>query len=233
MGLWDSIKSIGSDLVDGLSGGLLDFGGKFAEDMFIGDSNAKQAFDQQKGFYKNRYQWMMKDMAKAGLNPILAAGSAGFNTSGTPSVNMATLPQSDYSSAYLHMKEGDLFDEKEATERVEQMKKLAETKTELMRKYEVRNNARLASAQETKTLLESQRLMKDIQLIAKQVDLTDAQIKIAEKNITQLTMELKKLGRYSDVYDSGITKILAVIRAIADSLGLSTVLSGSAAKFVK
>lgn len=60
-------------------GGGLDFLGAIGTSVF----NARQAAKQRKWaekFYKHRYQWQMKDMAKAGLNPIL------MSTSGAGSV---------------------------------------------------------------------------------------------------------------------------------------------------
>lgn len=67
----------------------------------IYDSNAKDAFYRNlemmnmnyyynRELYQHRYQWMMRDMAKAGLNPILAA-KGGFSTSGSPSVSGASM----------------------------------------------------------------------------------------------------------------------------------------------
>lgn len=47
-------------------------------------ASAKQAQEFAKKMYTNRFQWMMQDMRKAGLNPILAYREAG---PGTPSAS--------------------------------------------------------------------------------------------------------------------------------------------------
>ena len=123
-------------LFGGILGKAVDLGagflGKQSEDKYIGDPNSASAYRRQKDFYKSRYQWMMQDMEKAGLNPILAAGSAGFSTSGTPTVQMTAKPSADYGSDFAssakNIEEMGLIQEKSKTEQVQQMKALQETK---------------------------------------------------------------------------------------------------------
>lgn len=80
MGLGSIGKAIGGALkvaAPGVIGGLVDTGAQFG----LGQVSSAQQYKRTKDLYQNRYQWMMKDMRKAGLNPILAgqlgAGSAG------------------------------------------------------------------------------------------------------------------------------------------------------------
>lgn len=64
----------------GMAGTLGSLGAQFG----LNYASAKQAQDFAKDMFQNRFQWMMKDMKKAGLNPILAYREAG---PGTPSAS--------------------------------------------------------------------------------------------------------------------------------------------------
>lgn len=55
---------------------------------------ARKAFEREIYAYQHRYQWSMQDMAAAGLNPILAAGTS---PGSPPSASAADVP--DYSGA--------------------------------------------------------------------------------------------------------------------------------------
>lgn len=162
---------------------------------------------------------MMGDMKRAGLNPILAAGSAGFNTQ-TPQVQQSTMPTGSSSSAYEQFTKAGLQEEQTKTERVEQLKRMAELKTEIMRKYEVRMKARQASAMETKLLTESQRNIKEIMLIVSKTDLTDEQKMEVAQKIKVIESQLERLKNEAGIYATDAGKILTIIREITRSLGL-------------
>ena len=98
MGLLDSIKTIGEGVVKGLGGGIVDLATSYIGNQAIGKPNsayaysqsrkgAQEAFERSYGAYKTRYQDTMADMKKAGLNPILAAGSGGFNVGNSPQMS--------------------------------------------------------------------------------------------------------------------------------------------------
>lgn len=57
-----------------LLSGLLGAGGSLIQGLF-GQSSAQASMDFQKEVLQNRNQWMVQDLRKAGLNPILAAGA--------------------------------------------------------------------------------------------------------------------------------------------------------------
>jgi hypothetical protein len=65
-----AIGGVGGSFV----GGIIDYG--------LGRQESNRAFARQKDLYKHQYQWMMEDMRRAGLNPILAAkiGPGNFPT---------------------------------------------------------------------------------------------------------------------------------------------------------
>lgn len=55
-------------------GGLFGLGGSVLQGLF-GQSSAQASMDFQREVLQNRNQWMVQDLKKAGLNPILAAGA--------------------------------------------------------------------------------------------------------------------------------------------------------------
>lgn len=60
--------------------------------MFSSGANlysAKAANDRAEEMYKHRYQWMVRDLVKAGLNPMLAVGGA--NPGAPPSMQVGTV----------------------------------------------------------------------------------------------------------------------------------------------
>lgn len=82
MGLFGSIGKVlgaASDTIGGglLSGGLSLVGGQIQNSSAKSAANAANAFTTEQ--LKNRHQWEVQDLKKAGLNPILSAG-------GTPSI---------------------------------------------------------------------------------------------------------------------------------------------------
>jgi len=107
--IWKGVKNVGksignviTDIPSTLLGGAIDLGSDWLQNELVAKPNTDEAWERSKeasalafkrsyGAYKHRYRDTMKDMRKAGLNPILAAGSAGFTTSGQPAY---TPPQS-------------------------------------------------------------------------------------------------------------------------------------------
>ena len=89
------LSGIASSIGDKLLGGAIDYGFDYLGNETIGKPNsayaysqsrkgAEEAFERSYDAYKMRYQDTMADMGKAGLNPILAAGSGGFNVGTSP-----------------------------------------------------------------------------------------------------------------------------------------------------
>lgn len=217
MGFIDSLKNIGSKL----AGPVLDFAGDFLGDQFIGDPNSADAFKRQKQFYKHRYQWMMEDMRKAGLNPILAAASAGFSTSGTPAVSMSTLPNQNAASAYEAYSRGGLAEEQEKTEKVEQLKTMAETKTEIERKYKERAQAGLTTEEERAIWFQIEKWQSELFKNYRAGTLSTSQKSLVETEVQKLTYAMKELKRVSEVYQEEASKYLVILGEIAKKLGIN------------
>jgi len=53
---------------------------------------AKAAWNRTKNAYKHRYQWQMKDMRRAGLNPILSATTGAPTAGGAPMADSSAIP---------------------------------------------------------------------------------------------------------------------------------------------
>jgi hypothetical protein len=101
------LKSLGGGIIDAVTSTA----GDYMSNELIGKPNAEDAYHQSQQAaaqkfaqdlktYRHRYQYTMRDMQLAGLNPILAAGSGGFNISGIPQMAQATAfqPHSPYGS---------------------------------------------------------------------------------------------------------------------------------------
>lgn len=214
------LLDFGKQMVGPLASSALSFGGDYLTDAFIGDANAKEAYERQKKFYQHRYQWMMDDMEKAGLNPILAAASGGFSTSGTPSVNMATLPKTDYASAYESYQRGGLIGEETKTEQVEQMKKMAEVKTEIQRKYEVRASAGLAGAKEKEAIAQMQKSWVEINKIRSEVKVLSREKERVAAEVQKLRYSLSELRTISNIYEKEAGQYLQVLKQIMQGLNI-------------
>lgn len=194
--------------------------GNILSDQIIGDPNSAKAWQRQKHFYQHRYQWMMDDMRKAGLNPILAAGSAGFSTGGTPTPQMSTLPQQDYASTAKSLAETGLAQEETRTEQVRQLKVMAEVKTEIERKFEVRNKAHQATAAEKQHLATIQNLWQQIHKMRDEQGILKVEKEVAMKRYEQLVYQLTELATVAEVYKHPAGQWLQVIKQIMGGLNV-------------
>jgi hypothetical protein len=101
MSFWSAIGGMASSAGSSLLGKLVGY--PFERSLQGHQINASfegqrlQAALNEK-LYKNRYQWMVEDMRKAGLNPILAA-SGGFNPGGGPSVSLPSFASGSVSGS--------------------------------------------------------------------------------------------------------------------------------------
>lgn len=195
MGLWSTIKNIGSKVIGAIPaavggipgaviGGAVDLAGKYIGDKLISDPNAQEAFDnsmygsavafeRSQQAYKTRYQNTMQDMAAAGLNPILAAGSGGFQVGSAvnmsaPQSFMSNPPDINPSSAYQSMTQGVVNEKKVDEVRANTRKLIEETaKTRQDQLESIERTAKLMVEQKkvgweiNKTVQEIKNLEKD------------------------------------------------------------------------
>lgn len=107
-----------------LLSGLLGAGGSLIQGLF-GQSSAQASMDFQREVLQNRNQWMVQDLRKAGLNPILAAGAtssgsalgaqAHIDNPGEKAVSSAM----QYKMAQIQYKMADIAKDKLITEQRE------------------------------------------------------------------------------------------------------------------
>ena len=219
MGLWDAIKGIGKSFIGGIGGSLLDIGGSFFEDK-MADANAKQAWERQKNLYDTRYQRTMKDMEAAGLNPILAAASGGFNVGSGPVVQQAQTPDVNLASSAQALQQANLLGEEEKTEKIRQLKVMAEVKTEIFRKYKVRNEAGRAGEEERRVWFEIEKLHSEVIKNMKTGFQQDADKERIRALTKQLQTELVELARIADVYRSEVGAYIKHLKEIREALGI-------------
>lgn len=195
--------------------------GKLVDNYFAGE-RADDAWDRTHSAYQHRYQDTMADMRAAGLNPILAAGSGGFNVGQGPVAPMAQVPSGDTASAFRNYMEGMKASEETKTQKVEQLKKFAEAKTEIERKYKVRAEAGKATADEKNAIAQMQEAWVRINKIREEVKIISKQKTLLNIEIKKITMALKELKAQSNVYDTGFGKVMKYIKALTEAFGLST-----------
>lgn len=216
MGLLDSISGIFKEVpfVGDILGAKTDdyFADKNADVSWErSQASATQSYERQKNLYKKRYQWTMKDMKKAGLNPMLAYGAG--TTSGGGSVNMAraplsspgnrTLGSSIQATSSANKSQQDISQSKEQTKLItkqvlHEIEKIAETrkKQRLINQQEINVLAHTGNllAQHRKLEEEVKNLIETRQLTKQQKTALVAQTK-------STLASLSKLAKISKVYE--------------------------------
>ncbi len=175
------------------------------------------AFERSQEAYRSRYQDTMADMKKAGLNPILAASSGGFNVGTAPQMSAPKGYQAP-AIANLSTSAREIATAKTETEKTK--KTVEETATE-------RKRQGLIGAQEDNALAEYLNIKQTFNKItaeAKKI-LADRDLKQAEKTkVMQSALHLKatlvKLSKIAKVYKGPSGTLLTYIQEILKSLNL-------------
>lgn len=96
-------------MVGGAAGGqaLSDVAGS-ALSAYMANRETNQAWQRQKAIFKSRYTWMMGDLKRAGLNPILAAGS-GLGAGGGSPPQTSAIPSGKTSNYVASAREAALL----------------------------------------------------------------------------------------------------------------------------
>ncbi len=232
-------------------GGLTDFGGSWLSNKYISKPNAEdafrmseaasaKAFERSYGAYKSRYQDTMADMKKAGLNPILAAGSGGFNVGSAPQMKpaQAFLPvvkDHQFSSSAKNVAEtGKAIGEttkvfREAqrarSETLHNLERIGKTRAEKgLIKQQEKNALRIMYNLEKDWWIKVQQFNKITQegyLTAAKKDVALEQQKLLSKQVQQITLALEQLKRTAGVYAGPAGKIIAYINAVMNALNLN------------
>lgn len=242
MGFFDSVVKAVTSIPGKLVGSVLDIGSSLLGNELIGKPNAAEAyaqsenaaaraFDRSYGVYKTRYQDTMNDMKLAGLNPILAAGSGGFNVSGTPQMStaqsfMPNYPQMLTSSAYQAMKSGELDEERRNTETKKQDKLAAEAKVALQRVMTERSKRGLMSQQEAElaqriqeSIARQGRIFHEVTKMGFESDKLQIEKKKMEKELKIIEENYKMLVKMSGWYKGAYGEFLGWMRATLSAIG--------------
>lgn len=251
MGFLDSITNAVSNLGGGLINSALSIGKDFLSNQLINKPNAASAFGNTVDSYKNRYQWTMEDMRKAGLNPILAA-TGGFNVGSGPIAPMAAPPSgSSYSDlqtsgATVARTDQQIQNLRQELENKRQsvIESIARTQRERAVAGKVtqeeRNLLKEFALIEQKTfnaIAEYERISAQAHLYGRQSEEVNSLIKQIETAIKQSELTISQLGRVTAAYTGPIGSYLGYIKAIVDALGLHTSagagVTGSVVRMVK
>lgn len=204
-----------------LSGMISNVGGDWMKNQLIGVPNANNAFSQSReaaleaydrsvDSYKHRYQWTMEDMKKAGLNPILAAGSGGFNVSGIPSMSNANSfnppsPYGSFASSARDTAQADLFKQKEK----ESLESVA-----LMRAKKG-----LVSAQEKQALQVLVNAREEVKRIGADIGRLKSQTSLNEKQKNRLSAEIKRIQAETEKAMAAAEQLKAIAKVYKTPLG--------------
>lgn len=262
--LWDTAKDLGGVFgfnLNDLGGSALDlatkYGSGWLENEFINAPNSAEAYEQSKEaarmqfirtkqLYKQRYQWMAKDLAKAGLNPILAA-SSGLSTSGTPNVSSAQGFQApapsmaaDFANSALTARRAQKTTEEAQEIKTRSELNLQKVTESIAATLNQRAQANKASAEEKaagalmfKYEAEVRQISENIEKIKADTALSEQQRSTAKAEMQKLQraaellrMEAKKLEKTSNVYAGRIGQILAYINEILGAARINLGLIG-------
>lgn len=198
MGFFSGLLDVGKSLIGPLTGGLIDLGGKYAQNQLIGQPNANSAFAQSKEgadtawarqrlLYRNRYQWTARDMKRAGLNPILAA-SGGFSVGNAPSVSsaqgyQANQPQLSGTSSALNLAQAKKEDESVGLIKNQALESMA-------RAQQLFKDANLKRQQAIKTIKESRNLSKTEQILVRQLTNMEQEYYVKARQIEKMGTEI-------------------------------------------
>lgn len=203
-----------------------------AGDIFgsiFGASSAKKAADvawhRQRKFYKHRYQWQMKDMAKAGLNPILSAGGAP-GTGGVPVADTSAIPEGiGRASAKMYQMaqmKADVALTKASAEKAGKEKELIGQKveTEKVARSQLQDEAEITAWQRHqvyKWMTDAAKKGDDLFLTPKErVEIEGA---IARKDLNEVRAHLGRLGFPLAAFEgAGYGKMLDVAKWVIQSV---------------
>jgi hypothetical protein len=198
-------------------------------------SSSAHAFNRSLEAYKNRYANTMLDMKRAGLNPILAAGSGGFNVGNSP--QMSALPAFKPGGAQASaqrvvapmesVSRGPGYGPSGFQAHNPALKTASEAMKNMAQIFKIRKEKDLVSAQEKETYENVQLLIaktvktfKEAYLAVYKSELTEAQKDNIIKLTKALEVKLKKLKYFGDVYDTPTGQGLAWIEMFLKAIGI-------------
>lgn len=256
MGFGDIISGITRNPLFGmatntLGGGLMGSIGSGLITDFFGDANARDQFQRSQSLmnqqasvnesmFRNRYQWTMEDMRKAGLNPILAVAGSGMSVGGSgPSVGLATptmAPQPDFTAVATSAK--GLEEAESETARRREL--FARASAEVQKAAESFANVWKIGAEaallysKNKTEIElAKKAVQDVRESAKRVGQINLQMELTQEEIervrwlteklqldyARMKAELERIQKLGGIYGSKAGWLLTSVETLMRSVG--------------
>lgn len=172
----------------------------------------QQEAEINKEMYQQRYQWTAKDMIKAGLNPILAAGG-GFSVGSGPSVGLPTMASAapmqvpDIASSARSMAEADKVEEEKREVIARTVKAGNEAIESIERARTNRAQQNLLTTQEARTAEEVIRTIQEVKQISSRIGLMDWQAAREESTIETQGVERSAMGASMELMDAHIRQL--------------------------
>lgn len=216
MGFLSGALDFGKSLIGGLPGTLLGIGGDYAASQMVGGKDAAHAnrlaqensaiaWNNSLDLYAKRYRYTMADMKAAGLNPILAAASGGFNVSGQPSYQRAEafMPHSPYgggSASALNFAQAGKATEETQKVKQETQKTIVEAYHEVKKINQTMARTKLLTTEERKAMqnifnLEQEFFKKaaEISKLREEVQYVRSSTAATQADITRIGAQERKL----------------------------------------
>lgn len=205
-----------------LSLGKRFMGSKFAVpalNFALGRANSAYAYNQSVDAYRNRYQWQMSDMRKAGLNPMLAA-QGGMSPGGSPTGYMPNMP--DIANTAKAMSEAEKISGIDTIVGIEKATNIAQdTLLKRVQAGVAKQNEKTLFSVMLKNLTELKLMHEQaVKTIYEQGMILDEQ-KLIRKQAEKLINMMPRLQKEAEVYNDWFGQILTYIKAISDSLGFA------------
>lgn len=189
-----------------------------------------QQYKYQKKLFRNRYRWTVRDMKKAGLNPMLAA-TGGFNVAGGPSVSLPTAakagdwPVADMSSSAKDIQELGKVEadtEQSIAERdravAQAQESLSRTLVNIEQVAKTRADTGVAQAQERKLVEEIVKVSAEVNEITSRIHLMENQVDEVQARRALEKEEMYNVGEEREVIKSNAAQVRLKVQELTYAL---------------
>lgn len=225
--LWTGVK----DAVVGIPSSIIGTGLDLLSGSYTNEQNRKNsawAFDQSYSTYKRRYQDTMEDMRLAGLNPILAAGSGGFNVSGQPSMATPQFPSVAGTGSALNLAKSMEAKSSSQKNRAQALNLLKDIRLKVAQIAKTRAEKGLITEQERLTVAKIGetysivgKIFHEVERIGTEIDINKKQKAILTQNLKMLNLQLKSLSKQMQWYKGAYGDFLGWLKSTTQAFGLN------------
>lgn len=171
-----------------ITAGLISAGGSMLQGLF-GQSSAQASMDFQKEVLQNRNQWMVQDLKKAGLNPILAAGATSSGSASGAQAHIDNPGEKAVSSA-MQYKMADLAKERLITDQREAESRINKNNAE--RDYII-NQSNAVQPEVDYKKAKTAESVASTELIGATASETREKVKVAQAKVVEIYGQVSKL----------------------------------------